>query len=118
MTQDLDEVEDPLVRTGDGVVLIVYGAAQGAVDFALGPLVQTQPELFTQTAPVIFPGAQGSLLAMLWLLYGMPLGTHRASCTRNMLKAPVTRDPSCGAAYSASCHISTVGRDTSGLVTS
>ena len=61
-----DDQFDTLVLYGDVGVLVGYGAVQAAVDASLMPLATAQPDLFTQSLPVLAAPLQGIVVAALW----------------------------------------------------
>ena len=65
-------------------MLLGYGSVQAIVDFALMPLATSQPELFTQTAPVVQAPLQGILLAGLWVGITSVQKGYRPSATRTL----------------------------------
>lgn len=69
------DIEIP-VLIGDGVSLVGYGVVQAVVDFILGPLARSQPELFTQTETLQSPVGQGAVVALVWILFGSLSGSY------------------------------------------
>ena len=79
-----DDRIDKLVLYGDVGVLVGYGVVQSAADTLLLPLAASQPELFTQSQPVLSAQWQGIALAALWAGFTMALNGYRPSATRTL----------------------------------
>ena len=75
---------DSLVLSGDASVLVGYGLVQGATDAALLPLATSQPELFTQSQPVLAAQSQGLLLAALWVGITSQMHGYSPTLTRTL----------------------------------
>ena len=75
---------DSLVLYGDAGVLIGYGVVQSAADAVLLPLATSQPELFTQSEPVLAAQTQGLILAALWVGITSSVRGYRPAATRTL----------------------------------
>ena len=73
-----------LVLYGDVGVFVGNGVVQSAADTLLLPLAASQPELFTQSQPVLSAQWQGIALAALWAGFTMALNGYRPSATRTL----------------------------------
>ena len=110
-----DEPVDEFVLYGDAAWLLAYGAIQGIVDIVLGPMASADPSMFTNDIPLeryfrcvstldlpdacrahwssvralawYSPVAQGSLLALTWILLTRATGGYAFSKTRELPNA-------------------------------
>jgi hypothetical protein len=80
---------DELVRAGDGISLIAYGAVQQVVDAVLSPFASSQPGIFVQNSPVEWPVFQGGLVALVWVSLATASGGYDLTCTRNLVRSLV-----------------------------
>ena len=69
---------------GDAGVLIGYGVVQSAADAVLLPLATSQPDLFTQSQPVLAAQFQGLVLAVLWVGITSGVNGYCPAATRTL----------------------------------
>ena len=95
--------EDTAVLVGDSVVLVGYGAVQGAVDALLSPLAADGrlSELLVNPDGVANPLAQASALAAAWVSVGRASGAYRIERTRGV--PPLQAVFACAAPWVCSC---------------
>ena len=79
---DNEEPIDSVVFVGDAMALVSYGAVQLVVDTLLAPFATADPQLFTNDLPLQNPIAQGSLVAITWILIARVSGGYNISKTR------------------------------------
>ena len=101
MCQSDEEPVDTLVFLGDAAALVAYGSVQGIVDIVLGPLAAAEPNLFDNDLPIDNPVAQGSLIALLWVLLARYSGGYSFSRTRVLPDALLA----CAATWLGTCAI-------------
>ena len=89
LSSDDDEPVDDVVFFGDAAALTAYGVVQGVVDVLLSPFAASDPEMFTNDLPLENPLAQGTLVALVFIVLARLCGSYSFERTRRLPDALV-----------------------------